>query len=255
EHDKLEAEHVAVVNEALAHEYFSNRDPINRKIRIGEEREWVTIVGVVGNEERPTVYEEMKWVAQPAVYRPVAQHPPDHFAIAVRSASRQAGIGHETEQAVASIDKQAALGDVESMESRLGPYLKYPRFRAIVLGAFSCLAVLLATVGLYGVLAQFVEQRTPEIGIRIALGAQGSDINSLIARTGGAPVLVGLFVGFIASLALTRYLRSLLYGIKPTDPITFGAVVIVMITAAVIAMMLPARRASRVDPMSALRSE
>jgi hypothetical protein len=139
-HDLPQTDHVAVVNEAFAHEYFSKQNPIGQKIRIGDEREWVTVVGVVGNEKRPTVYEEMKWVAQPSVYRPMAQHPPDYFAIAVQSASEQSGIGHTMEQAVASVDSQAALGDVQSMQSRLAPYLKYPRFRAIVLVAFSCLA-------------------------------------------------------------------------------------------------------------------
>jgi putative ABC transport system permease protein len=250
-----QTDHVAVVNEAFAHEYFSKQNPIGQKIRIGDEREWVTVVGVVGNEKRPTVYEEMKWVAQPSVYRPMAQHPRDYFAIAVQSASEQSGIGHTMEQAVASVDSQAALGDVQSMQSRLAPYLKYPRFRAIVLVAFSCLAVMLATVGLYGVLSQFVSQRTSEIGVRIAVGAQGGDIAGLILRVGGAPAFAGLFIGFTASFALARYLSSLLYGIEPTDPATFGAVVIVMIMASVAAMIVPMRRALRVDPMTALRSE
>ena len=119
----------------------------------------------------------------------------------------------------------------------------------------SCLAVLLAAVGLYGVLAQFVAQRTPEIGVRMALGAAEGDIAGLIVRVGGGPVLAGLFIGLIVSLAVTRSLSSLLYGVEPTDPITFGAVLFVMTMAAVIAMLLPARRALRVDPMTALRSE
>jgi ABC-type antimicrobial peptide transport system permease subunit len=185
----------------------------------------------------------------------MAQHPPDDFAIAVRSASEQASIGHAMIAAVASIDPQAALGDIQSMQSRLAPYLKYPRFRAIVLAGFSCLAVMLAAIGLYGVLSQFVAQRTFEIGVRIALGARGTDIVGLIARTGGAPVLGGLFIGFIASFALARYLGSLLYGITPTDPVTFAAVVLVMMTTSVMAMALPIRRASRVNPMTAVRSE
>ncbi|HZS53292.1 MAG TPA: ABC transporter permease [Bryobacteraceae bacterium] len=255
EHDRLRSDHVAVINEAFAREYFSNRAPIGQKIRIGAEHEWVTVVGVVGNEKRPTVYEEMKWIVQPAVYRPITQHPPDYFSIAVRSLRAQTAIGRQMEQAIASVDGQAALDDVESMQARLAPYLKYPRFRAIVLGAFSCLAVLLAAVGLYGVLAQFVAQRTAEIGIRMALGAKTSDIGALIARASGSPFLAGLLVGLLASLALTRYLSSLLYGITPTDPFAFAAVILVMLFAAILAMMLPARRALRVDPMTALRSE
>ena len=253
--DQPHSDRVAVANEAFAHEYFPKRNPIGQKIRIGDEREWLTIEGVVGDEKRPTVYQEMKWVTQPAIYRPLTQHPPDYFAVAVRSASGQSGIGHLMEHAVASVDSQAALGDVQSMQERLAPYLKYPRFRGIVLAAFSCVAVTLAAVGLYGILAQFVAVRTSEIGVRIALGAQRRDIAGLIVRVGGAPALAGLLIGFGASLALTRYLSSLLYGIKATDPLTFGAVLIVMIAATAVAMMLPARRALRVDPMTALRSE
>jgi putative ABC transport system permease protein len=254
-HNLPQTDHVAVVNKAFAHEYFSKQSPIGQKIRIGDEREWVTVVGVVGNEKRSTVYEEMRWVTQPAVYRPMAQHPPDYFAIAVQSATKQSGIGHIMEAAVASVDGQAGLGDIQSMQSRLEPDLKYPRFRAIVLVAFSCLAVMLAAVGLYGVLSQFVSQHTSDIGVRIALGAQGGDLAGLIVRVGGAPAFAGLFIGLTASFALTRYLSSLLYGVEPTDPTTFGAAVIVMIMASVVAMVLPMRRALRVDPMTVLRSE
>ena len=124
-----------------------------------------------------------------------------------------------------------------------------------MLAAFSFLAVMLAAVGLYGVLAQYVTQRTSEIGVRIALGARSSDIARLVARRGGVPALAGLLIGFIASSAVTRYLSSLLYGITPTDPITLGAVILVMIAASAIAISLPAGRASHVDPMTAVRSE
>lgn len=255
DHDLPQSDHVAVVNKAFAHEYLRDRATVGQKIRVGDEHEWVTVVGVVGNEARPNVYQEMKWIEQPIVYRPMAQHPTDYFAIALRSATEQSGIGHAMEQAVASIDDQAALGGTESMQSRLAPYLKYPRFRAVVLAAFSCLAVLLAAVGLYGVLAQFVVQRTPEIGVRMALGAGASDIVGWIARMGSIPVLAGLVIGFCATLALTRYLTSLLYGVTTMDPLTFVAVGSVMIAVTLIAGMLPARRALRVDPLIALHSE
>jgi putative ABC transport system permease protein len=254
--DQAQSDHVAVVNEAFAREYFRERNPIGQRIRIGDEREWVTVIGVVGNERRPTVYEEMKWVGQPAIYRPVTQHPPTYFSIAVQSAVKQAGLARLMEKAVESIDGDAALGDIESMGTRLSPYLKYPRFRAVLLAAFSLVAILLAGVGLYGVLAQFVAQRTREVGVRMAVGAQSSDIAGLIVRKGGGvPTFAGIFVGFSLSFALTRYLGSLLYGITPTDPATFAAVAVVVIAATVMAMILPIRRALRVDPMTALRSE
>lgn len=246
---------VAVVNEMFAREYFPGRDPIGQKIRLGDEREWATVVGITGDEKRPNVYEEMKWIARPEVYRPIAQHPPEQFSLAVRSVIEEAGLAHLTEKAVASVDSEAALGDIESMQKRLSPSLRYPRFRAAVLAAFSALAVLLAAVGLYGVLAQFVAQRTAEVGLRKAVGAQNGDIARLIARTGGAPAIAGLLIGFALSFALTRYLQTLLYGITPTDPATFAVVALVVVLATIAAMVVPTRRALRVDPMTALRSE
>jgi predicted permease len=255
EHDNANSDRVAVVNEAFAREYFPDRDPLGQKIRLGDEHEWVTLVGIVGNEKRPTVYEEMKWIVQPAVYRPVAQHPPAYFAIAVRTAAGQTGVAHAMERAVDLIDSRAALGDIESMQARLAPNLKYPRFRATLLAAFSLLAVMLAVVGLYGVLAQFVAQRTAEMGLRKAIGARTVHIAGLIAWKGGVPAAAGLLIGFALSFALTRYLASLLYGITPTDPATFATVAVIVIAATVMAMVVPARRALRVDPMVALRSE
>jgi ABC-type antimicrobial peptide transport system permease subunit len=133
--------------------------------------------------------------------------------------------------------------------------LKYPEFRAVVLSAFASSAILLAAVGLYGVLARFVAQRTREIGIRMAVGADTRNIALLVAWKGGIPFLIGLMIGLAASLALTRYLSSLLYGITPTDPVAFGAVFAIMLAAAALATVFPAKRALRVDPMIALRSE
>jgi len=255
EKDQASSEPVAIVNEAFAREYFGAQDPIGRKIRIGDEHEWVTVAGIVANEKRPTVYEEMKWNVLPAVYRPVAQHPPAAFAIAVRTVWPRAGLPHEIEKAVESQDRQAALGEIESMETRLAPYLKYPRFRAVLLAAFSLIAITLAAVGLYGLLAQFVAQRTVEVGVRKAVGARGIDIVGLIAHKGGVPSVVGMLAGFVLSLALTRYLGSLVYEITPTDPATLGAVAVVMLTVSVLAMIVPLRQALRLDPMTALRSE
>jgi putative ABC transport system permease protein len=253
--DRPESDKVAVVNEALAREYFPDRSPIGQAIRVGEEHEWLTIVGVVGNERRPLVFEEMSWVVQPSVYRALEQNPPDYFGVAVRETVTPRGIGHAMEQSVASVDAQVALDQVQTMRSRLAPYLKYPRFRAVVLAMFASLAVLLAAIGLYGVLAQFVTQRTREIGVRMAIGARTIDILRLIATRGGVPVIAGLIAGIALTLMLTRYLSSLLYGVTPTDPATLIAVAGVMFAAAWIAMILPAARAARVDPLIALRSE
>jgi putative ABC transport system permease protein len=253
--DQGSSEHVAIVNEAFAREYFGVQDPMGRKIRIGDEHEWLTVTGVVANEKRPTVYEEMKWSTLPAVYRPVAQRPPAAFAIAVRTAMQRTGLPHEIEKAVESVDRKAALGDIEPMETRLAPYLKYPRFRAVLFATFSLMAIALAAIGLYGLLAQFVAQRTVEVGLRKAVGARGVDIVDLIARKGGGPALAGVFAGFALSFMLTRYLESLVYEVTPTDPATLAAAPVVMLTVGVFAMIVPLRRALRLDPTMALRSE
>jgi ABC-type antimicrobial peptide transport system permease subunit len=160
------------------------------------------------------------------------------------------------EETLASIDSHAATGDAETMHSRVALNLKYPEFRAAVLSVFAFSAILLASVGLYGVLAQFVAQRTREIGIRMAIGADRHNIATLVAWKGGLPFfLAWLGIGLAASLALTRYFSTLLYGITPTDPVAFGAVFAAMLAAAALAMVFPAKRALSVDPMAALRSE
>ncbi len=255
EQDRPQTDRVAVINEALAREYFPDQNPIGQQIRVGDEREWLTVVGIAGNERRPQVFQEMSWIEQPAVYRSLVQDPPDYFSIAVRTVREQAGLGRAIEQSVGSIDAGVPVDEVRTMRARLAPYLKYPRFRAIVLAAFASLAVLLAAVGLYGVLAQFVAQRTREIGVRMAVGAGRRDVFALVMKKGGWPVLAGLAVGLMLTTVVTRYLSNLLYGITPTDHATFAAVTIILLASAAVAMILPARRASRVDPMVALRSE
>jgi len=197
----------------------------------------------------------MSWAEQPAVYRALEQAPPDAFSIAVRGGDTQAGIGHALEQAAASIDDSVAIGEVEPLRGRLAPYLKYPRFRAFVLAVFASLAILLAAVGLYGVLAQFVTLRTREIGVRMAVGAGRKNIAALVAWKAGVPVLAGLLVGVLSSLALTQYLSSFLYGVAPADPVTFASVATMMLSAATVAVFWPARRASSIDPMIALRTD
>jgi putative ABC transport system permease protein len=210
---------------------------------------------VVGNELRPQVFQEMSWIARPAVYVPIAQRPPNYFSIAIRAAGAQTGITHMLEETLASMDSQVAMGDVETMHSRVALHLKYPEFRAAVLSAFAFSAILLAAVGLYGVLAQFVGQRTREIGIRMAVGADTCNIVMLVAWKGGMPFLAGLAIGLAASLGLSGFLSGLLYGVTPTDPVAFSAVFATMLGSAVLAVVVPAKRALRVDPMVAMKSE
>lgn len=252
--DQPQSEAVAVVNEAFAREYFADRNPIGQQVRLGEAKEWLTVVGVAGDELRPQVFEEMSWIAHPIVYRAIDQFPSEYFSMLLRTRSQQ-GLGHAIEGTVASIDPDAGTGDLKTMRARLAPNLKYPQFRATVLGIFSTLALLLAAVGLYGVLAQFVAQRTCEIGVRMAVGANHRDIVKWIVRAGGLPVLMGLTAGLCATIPLTRFISSLLYGITPNDPLTFVAASAIILCAAAAAVLIPSLRALRVDPLVALRSE
>jgi putative ABC transport system permease protein len=254
-HDQAGGDPVAVINEALAREYFPHTDPLGRRVRIGNDADWAAIVGVVATEKQTIVYQEMNWIERPILYRPLAQQPVPQLAIAVRTASDTIPIGAAIRREVAALDPNRAVGDLESMQHTLARFLSYPRFRAVLLGAFAAFALLLAAVGLHGVLGQLVAQRTQEIGVRMALGARPSDVAALIAMQGGVPVVAGLALGLALSISLTRYLSSVLYGVRPRDPLTLAGVSLALLLVAAAAIAMPARRAAQTDPMEALRQE
>jgi putative ABC transport system permease protein len=184
------------------------------------------------------------------VFKPIAQEAPRSASVVVRRAAKT-----DLPRVVASIDERVAVGDAEAMEKRLGRMLAYPRFRATLLGVFAAFAVLLSAIGLYGVLGQYVMQRTPEIGIRMALGAQTSDVLQLIARQAGLPLVVGLALGIVGTFALSRLLANLLYGVRAGDLDSLVLVSVALVVIGAAATFLPARRAARVEPMTALRNE
>jgi putative ABC transport system permease protein len=156
---------------------------------------------------------------------------------------------------VNSIDPDLALADIKTMDQLMSKSLGQSRYRGILLGIFAIVALILAAIGIYGVIAYAVSQRTREIGIRLALGARKRDIFMMVVGHGMILSLIGVAVGGVASLMLTRYLSSLLYGVSSTDPTTFTGVMLLLITVALLACSIPARRATRVDPMNALRHE
>jgi putative ABC transport system permease protein len=250
--DRASSEAVAIVNEALARRYFPNADPLGRRIALNEPSStnpWRLIVGIVADEKRAAGFDAVGWAAMPMVLKPLAQDPP-------RSASLVARVsGTDLRAAIATADGMAAVGAVETMATRLGRMLAYPRFRAEVLGAFALFAVLLAAIGLYSVLGQSVVQRRQEIGIRMAMGARPADVLQMIARQAGAPLAVGFASGLAGAWALSRSLGSVLYGVQAGDPVTFASASLGLIAAGAVAAFLPARRAARVDPMTALRDE
>ena len=255
--DRAESAPVAIINQALAHTWFPGRDPLGEHIRFSDGRQpmpWLTIVGVVGNEKHWPLLQEVSWVESPVMFRPVAQDPRQSMEFVVRSAANAKDLRAALEPIVAGLDPGVPVS-LDTMEQRLAKPLAYPRFRAVLLAAFSVCALILAAVGLYGVLAQLVALRTREFGVRRAVGAQTRDLVLLIARIGGIPVAAGLLAGIACALAFGRLIASLLYGLEPDDPSTFAAIPLVLLVVAAFAMAVPARRASQIDPMTALREE
>jgi putative ABC transport system permease protein len=258
--DRKESLPVAIVTETLVKEYFPRGDPIGRQIKLGSPSEgtkapWLTIIGVVGDVKATMVYQEMGYVVPPTVYRPVNQAASPSIGVVVRTAGNPGALQPAVERSVADLDKDVPVGNLQTMDIRLAESLAQPRFRTIVLGAFAGLALLLAAIGIFGVLSQSVSQRTHELGIRMALGAEQGQVLWLVARQGMGLALAGVAIGLVGALASDRLLISLLYDVKPTDPVTMLSVSLVLIGVALLASYVPARRATKVDPMVALRYE
>jgi len=258
--DQSQTEPVAIVNEALAKKYFDEDDPIGRHIRSVEapagRNPWRRIVGVVGSEKRGNPFQEMSWLDTPALFVPVSQEPPSRATLLIAGNIDPIGFGTVIQQRVSAIDPSIPVSNFQTVEGLLlKEHLAFPRFRALVVGCFSGFALLLAVVGLYGVLSQLVTQRTHEIGLRMSLGAEAGTILMMVLKEGMVLVGLGVALGAAGASAVSRFLESLLYGVKSTDPVTVVAVSLLLVLAALVATLVPARKAMRVDPMVALRCE
>jgi putative ABC transport system permease protein len=243
---------VAVINETMAKRYWPNANPIGQRIKeTSNERAWREIVGIVGSVRHRARGEE----AKPEMFVPLSQVPPTTLNVAVRTQVEQASFAATLRRSVTAIDANLPVFEVRTMEERLFESVAQPRFRTVLLGVFAALALVMAVIGLYAVMAVSVAQRTHELGIRIALGAQRRDVIGLILRQGIKLVSLGIVIGLAGAWALTRVLATLLYEVKPTDPLTFVAVPVLLIAMAILACWLPARQAASVDPLTALRYE
>ena len=249
------APRVAVINEEMHRRYFGDRDPIGARVTFGDPEDtastWFTVVGVVGNVAQEGL--TAKPYAQ--LYRPLFQVPQRGVWMSVRTAGEPMAVASATRAALKAVDPDVPANEVRTMEDRIAENIAQPRVSVALLGSFSGVALLLAAIGIYGVVSYTVAQRTREIGIRMALGARREGVLRLVIGQGLAPVAAGVAVGLALALAATRLMSSLLYGVSATDPLTFGAVALFLGAVALVATYIPARRATRVDPLVALRYE
>jgi putative ABC transport system permease protein len=252
--DRDNTPQVIVVNEALASRYWPNQDVIGK--RLGFEKDpskqsWREIVGVVGNVKHFGLDAE----AKPEVYFPYQQSPRNFMTVVVRTSSDPVSMIPAIRGQVFAIDKDQPVFDIMTMDQRLTKSVASSRFVMLLLGSFSVLALGLAAVGLYGAMSYLVTQRTQELGLRMALGASRTDVFKLVVGKGMSLALIGIAIGLVASLALTRVMRSLLFEVTPTDVLTFVIVPVVLLTVTLLACYIPARRATNVDPLTSLRYE
>jgi putative ABC transport system permease protein len=254
--DRAGSLHVAVVNRAFVAQYFPGQDPVGARIdwARSDPPDWMTIVGVTGDikhfgpgePEEPAVYD---------LYSQTAQQWKRWMYVALRGDVSPGILLAQTKQQLWAIDNQLPVTQVFTMSDVLAASLDHQRFNLMLLGIFAAVALALAVVGIYGVMSYAITQRTNEIGIRVALGAQHRNILWLILGQGFRLALVGGTLGIVASFAVTRYMSHLLFGISPRDPQTFVAIPLALFAVALLACYIPARRAMRVDPIVALRYE
>ncbi|HKR12941.1 MAG TPA: ABC transporter permease [Pyrinomonadaceae bacterium] len=247
---------VVMVNEVVAQRDFPGESAVGKRLNFGrvdsqQQPVWSEIVGVTANVRN----NELREQPDPEVYFSVHQSPFRGVSVVIRSSVEADSLAGTIRQVVSEVDKSVPVSDVKTMEHIVGESVTQPRFNLFLLGLFSGLALLLSVAGIYGVTAYTVTQRTHELGIRIALGAQVGDVLRMILGQGMAVIGVGIAIGLVAAFLLMRLLKSLLFGVSATDPFTFAGITLVLIGAGLLACYIPARRATKVDPLEALRYE
>ena len=255
--DKHGSTPVIIITDTFARQYFPNEDPIGKRIKPGigtyenEDNPMREVIGVVGDIRNRSLNTEPK----PAYYVPQTQVPFSQLVVVVKTTGEPHSLISAATKQVAAMDQDIPLFIVKSMPEYLSSSVAAPRFSTTLLAIFAAVALVLTIVGLYGVMSYSVAQRTNEIGIRLALGAQSRDVLLMMVRQGGMLILLGLAIGLAGAFALTRLIASLLFGVTAKDPITFGAVAVLLAIVALLACYIPALRATKVDPMDALRCE
>ena len=259
--DRLGSQPVAIIDENLAREYWPNQNPIGQRIRNGTKTPWRVIVGIVGHirftqlagEESGGSISESE--TKGAYYFPMYQTQAPYGFLIAKTSGNASRLDGAIRQAVRDTDANQPVADMKTMDARIGESLGPQRFAASLLAVFAGLAILLAAVGLYGLISYSVTQRTNEFGIRMALGAEPGDVLRLVLKQGAKLALAGAAAGIVAGLLLMRAMQSVLYGVSAADPVSFGGAAVLLLVIALVACYVPARRATRVDPMVALRYE
>jgi predicted permease len=248
--DRPDSQPVVLIDENLARQYWPNEDPVGKHLRNGSHSPWATIVGVVGHVKHSDLAADP---AKGTYYFSMFQRPVPFAGIVIRTAGDPAPFATAIRNAVREVDNSQAVHDLKPMQDMVSASLAPRRFVVTLLGFFAATALLLAAVGLYGVISYSVAQRTQEIGLRMALGAQRSEVLRLVVWQGLRLTLASMVLGLAAALAVTQVLARQLFGVSPSDPLTFAGTATALILAALIASYLPAYRATRVDPVIALR--
>jgi predicted permease len=254
EHDTRDQPRVAIIDERMAREIWSGEDPIGKRVRTGgltSTTPWITVIGVVGGVKQYTLDGDSRI----AMYLPHSQYPARAMNIVLKSQTAPAQLSAAVGDVLKQFDPDLPIYNVRTMNQRIDASLARRRFATQLLALFGLVALGLAMTGVYGVISYLVSQGTRELGIRLALGATPAGVVWFIGRQIGILASVGIGLGVAAALAVTRFMRSLLFQIEPTDPMTFGAIAALLGTIALIAGYIPARRAARIDPVNALRKE
>jgi putative ABC transport system permease protein len=249
----LDGREVVVISETMAEQYFPDQNPVGQTLirRARETRAPAEIIGVAGDVALMGMFRDQRAI----LYKPYTQFTPSTLYAVVRTDGDPLSAAPAVRAALTSLNKTNAVGMLQTLDELWAQQVAEPRFYMLLLAVFAGLALLLAAVGLYGVISHSVAQRTHEIGVRLALGAERSDVMKLVMRQGLRMALIGVAIGLAGGLSLTRFLESLLQDISPSDPLVFASVSVFLILVALAAAYLPARRASSVDPMTALRYE
>ena len=251
--DTQDSPPVIIINNTMAQRLFPNEDPLGKRIRFSDDPKvpWQQIVGVVGDIK----HEGLDAKPFMETYLPVPQSPRPLMAVMIRTTDDPTNLVSAARNAVLEVDKDQPVYDIKTMEQRLSESIASRRLSMILFASFAGIALLLAVVGVYSVMSYTVSRRTHEMGIRMALGARALDVLKLVIWQGMTLALIGILLGVLAAFAVTRLMSGLLYGVSATDPVTFAGVALMLVVIALLACLIPARRATKVDPMIALRYE